>query len=62
LMSSSRRLICARSCAGNSSLPSATRSSDARLPVRRSRNDRTLDSEEEDAALAIRLQEGDFAT
>ena len=43
LMSSSGRKICARSCAGDSSLPSATRASDPRLPVRRSGNERTLD-------------------
>ena len=36
LMSSSGRLICARSCAGDSRLPSATRASDTCLPVRRS--------------------------
>ena len=34
LMSSIGRLICARSCAGDSSLPSATRSTDKSLPVR----------------------------
>jgi hypothetical protein len=42
-------MICARSCAGDCSLPSATRARDTRLPVRRSGNKRTLDdSEEED--------------
>jgi hypothetical protein len=34
LMSLSRRMMCARSCAGDSSLPWATRASDTRLPVR----------------------------
>jgi hypothetical protein len=42
-MISSRRLVCARSSASDSSLPSATRASDTRLPVRRLGNERRLD-------------------
>ncbi len=34
MMSLSGRMICARSCAGDCSLPSATRASDTRLPMR----------------------------
>ena len=61
-MSSRGRLICARSCVGDSSLPSATRGSDTRLLERCSVNERTFDdSEEEDETLGIGLTEGDFA-
>ncbi len=63
LMSGSGRMICARSCAVDSSLPSATRATDAHLPVRRLVNERGMGNlEEEDENLApIQLQEGDFA-
>jgi hypothetical protein len=74
MMSSSGRKICARSCAGDSSLPSATRASDSGLPARSSVNEREMvdleeegdrgivDSEVQDENFApIRLQEGDFA-
>ncbi len=38
------------------------RASDPRLPVRRSRNERTLDNvEDNDEAVAISLEEGNFA-
>ena len=48
-MSSSGRLICARSCEGDSSLSSATRRSDTALSVRQSANERRVgNSEEED--------------
>jgi hypothetical protein len=42
-MSSSGRMIFARSCGGDSRLPSATRASDTRLPVRRSVNERGME-------------------
>ena len=49
LMSSSWRMICARSCTGDSRLPAATRDIDTRVLMRRSVIERTLDeSEEED--------------
>jgi hypothetical protein len=44
LMSSSTRMICARSCAGDCSLPSATRASDTGLPVRRLGNERATNN------------------
>jgi hypothetical protein len=57
LMSLSGRMICARSCAGVSTLPSATRASDTGVSVRPSVNEREMDVVEEvDSSHEARLR------